>query len=69
MTFQGKDKDGNKAQFVIHISAAPGNQTLYVLKQVEVPKGAVYADVAAGGVGIASGMSGEIVEVAEKDAE
>ena len=48
MTFEGKDKDGKKAQFKIHLSAAPGSQTLYVLKQVEVAHGSVVdADVAA----------------------
>ncbi|RPD55160.1 hypothetical protein L226DRAFT_616190 [Lentinus tigrinus ALCF2SS1-7] len=51
--FQGKDKEGKKAQFVIHISAAPGTQTLFVLKQVEVPQAAVEAGVLASGVGIA----------------
>ncbi|TFK85832.1 hypothetical protein K466DRAFT_664217 [Polyporus arcularius HHB13444] len=39
--FEGKDKDNNKAQFKIHISATPGVQSLYVLKQVEVGKDAV----------------------------
>ena len=51
--FQGKTKDGKKAQFVIHISAAPGTQALYVLKQIEVPQAAVEAGVLENGVGIA----------------
>lgn len=34
--FEGKDKDGNKAQFRIHLSAAPGQETLFVIKQVLV---------------------------------
>ena len=34
--FEGKDKDGNPAKFRIHVSAAPGPQTLYVVKQVPV---------------------------------
>lgn len=34
--FQGKDKDGNKASFRIHVSAAPGQEALYVIKQVLV---------------------------------
>ena len=32
--FEGKDKDGKKAAFKIHISAAPGVETLYVIKQL-----------------------------------
>ena len=43
--FQGKRKDGTKAQFVIHISAVAGTQTLYVLKQVEVAESAVEAGI------------------------
>ena len=34
--FEGKDKDGDKAKFRIHISAAPGQQPLCVVKQVLV---------------------------------
>ena len=35
-TFEGKDKDGNKARFRIHVSASPGPETLYVIKQILV---------------------------------
>ncbi|KAF7969296.1 hypothetical protein HWV62_22427 [Athelia sp. TMB] len=34
--FEGKDKDGNKARFRIHLSAAPGLEALFVIKQVLV---------------------------------
>lgn len=34
--FVGKDKDGKEAKFKIHISAAPGPATLYVVKQILV---------------------------------
>ena len=34
--FEGKDKEGNAAKFRIHVSAAPGQVTLYVIKQVPV---------------------------------
>jgi len=34
--FQGKDKSGNPVKFKIHVSAAPGQETLYVIKQVPV---------------------------------
>lgn len=34
--FEGKDKAGNKASFRIHVSAAPGQETLYVIKEVLV---------------------------------
>ena len=34
--FQGKDKNGNAVKFKIHVSAAPGQETLYVIKQVPV---------------------------------
>ncbi|GJE99082.1 hypothetical protein PsYK624_153230 [Phanerochaete sordida] len=34
--FQGKDKAGNPAKFRINVSAAPGQETLYVVKQILV---------------------------------
>ncbi|KAI0713533.1 hypothetical protein C8Q76DRAFT_796493 [Earliella scabrosa] len=34
--FEGKDKDGHPAKFRIHISAAPGQEALFVVKQVPV---------------------------------
>lgn len=34
--FEGKDKDGNRAAFRIHISAAPGAEAMYVIKQLLV---------------------------------
>ncbi|GJE99081.1 hypothetical protein PsYK624_153220 [Phanerochaete sordida] len=36
VVFQGKDKDGNPAKFRINVSAAPGQETLYVVKQILV---------------------------------
>lgn len=35
-TFKGKDEDGNDAKFQIHVSAAPGQEALFVVKQVLV---------------------------------
>ncbi|KAI0295286.1 hypothetical protein BC826DRAFT_291736 [Russula brevipes] len=34
--FEGKDKRGKPAKFRIHVSAAPGQDALYVIKQVPV---------------------------------
>ncbi|KAI0295281.1 hypothetical protein BC826DRAFT_968528 [Russula brevipes] len=34
--YEGKDKNGNPAKFKLHVSAAPGPKTLYVIKQVPV---------------------------------
>ncbi|KAH9923435.1 uncharacterized protein BXZ73DRAFT_103873 [Epithele typhae] len=34
--FEGTDKDGNAARFRIHVSAVPGQEKLYVIKQVPV---------------------------------
>ncbi len=34
--FKGKDKEGKAAKFRIHISAAPGQHALFVVKQVPV---------------------------------
>ena len=34
--FEGKDKVGKPAKFRIHISAAPGQEALFVVKQVPV---------------------------------
>ena len=32
--FKGKDKDGNDARFRLHISAAPGQDAIFVVKQM-----------------------------------
>jgi hypothetical protein len=34
--YSGKDKDGKEMKFKIHISAAPGQEMLYVVNQVIV---------------------------------